>query len=216
MDASNPSSHSMETKGADMRSRFVKRKRTLLRKAYEVSTLCDVDCCIIISSPFDNSQVTWPTEYEQVEKVIAKFQNMPEMERTRKMKTPEKFYNERVLKLQEKMKRLQRDNRRKEVAGSVSRWLAGHKDQELDVDDLKQIDLYLKAKLNVLSTRIEVLKKQVPLVEQPVVLSTQSKSKGVAPPEEQPKVDEAVVMAISGGQPGSGDSDSASASLDNP
>uniref|UniRef100_A0AAU7LJK2 MADS73 n=1 Tax=Hippophae rhamnoides TaxID=193516 RepID=A0AAU7LJK2_9ROSA len=60
---------------------FQKRKKGLMKKAYEFSTLCDVDVCVILYTPDDlkvaktESQLhtTWPSNPIEVKRIISKF-----------------------------------------------------------------------------------------------------------------------------------------------
>ena len=66
---------------ADERSRrvtFHKRKKGILKKAYEFATLCDVDMCLIIYGPKQSDRRpaelhTWPRESDKVYSIIEKF-----------------------------------------------------------------------------------------------------------------------------------------------
>ncbi|CAN7130576.1 unnamed protein product [Brassica rapa subsp. narinosa] len=63
---------------------YSKRKKGLMKKAYELSTLCDIDLALLMFSPSDrlclfSSQTSW------IEDVLAKYINLPDQER-------EKYY----------------------------------------------------------------------------------------------------------------------------
>ncbi|KAM5564310.1 agamous-like MADS-box protein AGL82 [Rosa sericea] len=66
---------------ADERSRritFQKRKKGILKKAYEFSTLCGVDMCLIIYGPKQSDRRptelhTWPQNSDEVNRIIEKF-----------------------------------------------------------------------------------------------------------------------------------------------
>lgn len=63
---------------ADEKSRrttFQKRKKGLMKKAYEFSTLCDVDVCIIIYGPSkqEDEVHTWPTDPNEVKRIVGKY-----------------------------------------------------------------------------------------------------------------------------------------------
>ena len=54
------------------RTTFQKRKKSLMKKAYELSTLCDVQTCVVIAS--DEFQ-TWPSDRNQVEAMIRSYKS---------------------------------------------------------------------------------------------------------------------------------------------
>ncbi|XP_022934582.1 agamous-like MADS-box protein AGL6 [Cucurbita moschata] len=54
------------------RTTFQKRKKSLMKKAYELSTLCDVQTCVVIAS---EEFETWPSDRTQVEAMIRSYKS---------------------------------------------------------------------------------------------------------------------------------------------
>ena len=63
---------------------FKKRKKGLMKKVSELSTLCGIEACAIVYSPYDAQPEVWPSPI-MVQRVLARFKNMPEMEQSKKM-----------------------------------------------------------------------------------------------------------------------------------
>ncbi|QCD98449.1 MADS-box transcription enhancer factor 2A [Vigna unguiculata] len=63
---------------------FKKRKKGLMKKVSELSTLCGIDACAIVYSPYDPQPEVWPSPMG-VQRVLAKFRRMPELEQSKKM-----------------------------------------------------------------------------------------------------------------------------------
>ncbi|CAH8387939.1 unnamed protein product [Eruca vesicaria subsp. sativa] len=58
-----------------------KRKKGLLKKVNELSTLCGINACAIIYSPYDTNPEVWPSNFG-VQRVISDYRQLPEMETT--------------------------------------------------------------------------------------------------------------------------------------
>ncbi|KAF9669796.1 hypothetical protein SADUNF_Sadunf13G0001700 [Salix dunnii] len=103
---------------------FKKRKKGLMKKVSELSTLCGVDACAIVYSPYDSQPEVWPSPHG-VQRVLGKFRTMPEMEQLKKMVNQESFLRQRLTKTCEHLKRQRKDNREKEVTQAMFQCLGG-------------------------------------------------------------------------------------------
>ncbi|PRQ26477.1 putative transcription factor MADS-type1 family [Rosa chinensis] len=66
------------------RNTFRKRKEGLLKKVYEITTLCDIKAAAIIYSPFDVEQEVFPS-HPEVHEMLMRFQDMSEKDKTKNM-----------------------------------------------------------------------------------------------------------------------------------
>uniref|UniRef100_A0A803LL11 MADS-box domain-containing protein n=1 Tax=Chenopodium quinoa TaxID=63459 RepID=A0A803LL11_CHEQI len=103
---------------------YKKRKRGLLKKMDELTTLCDVKACAILYSPYETRPVVWPAP-SGAKDVIASFKRLPEMEKVKKMVSQEEFLRQRVAKAHEQLKKQQKDNREKDMTHVMYQCLAG-------------------------------------------------------------------------------------------
>ncbi|XP_027337507.1 agamous-like MADS-box protein AGL80 [Abrus precatorius] len=94
---------------------YKKRKKGLVKKIDELSTLCGIEACAVIYGPYDPEPEVWPSSWG-VQRVLAKFRTMPELEQSKKMVNQESFLNQRIMKGKEQMKKQVKDNREKEMA----------------------------------------------------------------------------------------------------
>ena len=58
---------------------FKKRKKGLMKKVSELSTLCGIEACAIVYSPYDAQPEVWPSPIT-VQLMLSQFKNMPKME----------------------------------------------------------------------------------------------------------------------------------------
>ncbi|KAL0007880.1 hypothetical protein SO802_009382 [Lithocarpus litseifolius] len=92
---------------------FQKRKKGLMKKAYEFSTLCGVETCMIIYGPKLQSRPmeleTWPQNHEEVIKMIIKYKVNIRHKRSRRSTTLSDFFQERNKKVDIEISRLRQN-----------------------------------------------------------------------------------------------------------
>ncbi|KAF4359396.1 hypothetical protein F8388_009809 [Cannabis sativa] len=93
---------------------YKKRKKGLMKKVSELSTLCGVDACAIIYNPYDTQPEVYPSP-AGVHRIVTKFKKMPEIEQSKKMVNQETFLKQKISKVSEQVKKLKKENRDKEM-----------------------------------------------------------------------------------------------------
>ncbi|RYR79452.1 hypothetical protein Ahy_A01g004267 [Arachis hypogaea] len=124
------------TNDSKRRATLRKRKSGLIKKVDEISTLCGVDACAIIYTSDDPRPEVWPSPSE-VNRVISRFKEMPELEQSKKMMSQESFLRQRIQKGQDQLKKLKNENRKKEMNNLMFQSLAGYQ----SLDNATMIDL---------------------------------------------------------------------------
>ncbi|KAG7552220.1 Transcription factor MADS-box superfamily [Arabidopsis thaliana x Arabidopsis arenosa] len=107
---------------ANERSRkpsFMKRKNGVLKKLNELSTLCGVQACALIYSPYQSVPESWPST-KGAKEVASKFMEMPSTARAKKMMSQETYLMERITKAKEQLKNLVVENRESQRVESSS------------------------------------------------------------------------------------------------
>ncbi|KAL3622338.1 hypothetical protein CASFOL_033749 [Castilleja foliolosa] len=112
------------TNDSERRTSFKKRKNGLIKKVSELSTLCDVEACAIIYSPFEPEPEVWPSQ-AGAEAVLARFRRMSELDKSKKMVNQESFTRQRIKKTTDQLRRLQKENRRRDMESFMYQCLAG-------------------------------------------------------------------------------------------
>jgi hypothetical protein len=136
---------------------FKKRKKGLMKKVSELSTLCGIDACAIIYSPYDPQPEVWPSPLG-VQRVLSKFRKMPELEQSKKMVNQESFLRQRIQKAKDQLTKQRKDNREKEMTQLMFQYLSAdpvmHNISMVDLNDMAWlIDQYLKD----INRRVEML-----------------------------------------------------------
>jgi len=135
---------------------YNKRKKGLLKKVYEISTLCGVEACAVIYGPYEPHPAVWPSPCE-AKRVLSSFREKPEAIQTKQMANQETFMNQMVLKAKDKLAKLRKDNREKEMKLLFDQCLSAGKlvNNDMSVVDLNYLGWLIDHKLKDLGRRME-------------------------------------------------------------
>ncbi|KAK4716690.1 hypothetical protein R3W88_015028 [Solanum pinnatisectum] len=97
---------------------YNKRLKGLLKKSYELKTLCDVEVDTVIYDPYKNEPYTFPNN-DVVRNTFIKFKELPTLERSKNMVTREEFTMQRIKKLEEKLQKVRKEDRVKEMTNEM-------------------------------------------------------------------------------------------------
>ncbi|XP_047331919.1 agamous-like MADS-box protein AGL80 [Impatiens glandulifera] len=147
------------TNDSARKATFKKRKKGLMKKVSELSTLCGIDACAIIYSPYEAQPDVWPNG-PGVQRVLSQFKRMPEMEQSKKMVNQEGFIRQRIVKASEQLKKQHRDNREKEMTEVMYQCLSGNRGlQDLGLGDLHDLGWLIDQNLKEIYKRMETINK---------------------------------------------------------
>ncbi|ESQ30753.1 hypothetical protein EUTSA_v10012000mg, partial [Eutrema salsugineum] len=126
---------------------FKKRKKGLLKKVNELSTLCGITACAIIYSPYDSNP----------EFLI--FRHYRRWTNKKKMVDQDSFLKQRIVKASEHLKKQKKDNRETEMTKIMFQSLDGNTGMfHLNIMDLNDLDYLIEQYLKDINRRIEILK----------------------------------------------------------
>ncbi|KAK9705210.1 hypothetical protein RND81_07G041100 [Saponaria officinalis] len=125
---------------------FNKRKKCLVKKLTEITTLYDVEGCAVIYDPAgeDEPEVFPANDISKVVSVISKFESLPETERAKKMLSQESYVMERIEKAGDQLQKLQAQNQEKKVSDLWFDDWDLHNLDKLNARNLRQIDQYIE------------------------------------------------------------------------
>ncbi|KAF9597634.1 hypothetical protein IFM89_020194 [Coptis chinensis] len=140
------------------RMTFNKRKKGLLKKMGELSTLCGIEACATVYGPYDPVPDVWPSPSE-VHRVVMRFKSMPLVEQSKKMMNQEGFLKQRTVKVNEQVRRLQRNNHENNMTKLMGQCLTGKKGLNVvgskEISDLAWV---INEKMNAVQERIITLR----------------------------------------------------------
>ncbi|CAJ2629381.1 unnamed protein product [Trifolium pratense] len=135
---------------------YNRRKKCLIKKVTELTTLCDVPACAIISSPFDSQPEVWPNR-EGAMKVIERYQNSYMRDEKRNV-NHERFTMQMVTKARDQLKKMKRDNREDELNLLMFVCMQNNSlSIDLNAEELKDFDKFVENKLKEVGCKIETL-----------------------------------------------------------
>ncbi|KAG8391407.1 hypothetical protein BUALT_Bualt01G0184400 [Buddleja alternifolia] len=148
--------------GADLglkrKASFRKRMKGLIKKVAELSTLCGVDACVIIYSPYHEEPMVWPSR-EGAEAVLSRFNALSEMERRRKMVNLDIFIRQRIKKAEEQLHRMRKENKRIELEMFMYRCIAGKASiTDFDTRDAEEMRRVVNQTLENINARMEAIR----------------------------------------------------------
>ncbi|XP_019085613.1 PREDICTED: MADS-box transcription factor PHERES 2-like [Camelina sativa] len=132
---------------ASRKRSFIKRKKGMMKKLAQLSTLCDIKTCAVIYSPYNPDPEAWPSR-EGAEKVISDFMEVPMDDRNKRSFDQERFLRVRIAKEEAKLQKMRTGNQNFEIQNIMFGCLKGeidvHKLGEKDIQDLNSfIDTYI-------------------------------------------------------------------------
>lgn len=137
------------------RTTFKKRESGLIKKIEEITTLCAVEACAIIFSPYNPEPKVWPSPLE-AQRVISRFRNMAPPEQNRKMVDQKSFASQRLEKTTEKVMKLVKENQHEEMTQVMYQCLSGTREFEsLTIADLNYMSGLISQNLRVIDRRME-------------------------------------------------------------
>ena len=135
---------------------YIRRQKGLLKKVYELSTLCGVEACAVVYGPYEPQPEIWPSP-EGVQMVLSKFKTMTVRERSNKTVDQETYMKERVLKAKEKLKIRRHDNKEKEMTMLMNQCLfqSEFMHNNMSLVDSKHLCWLIDHKLKEVGKRLE-------------------------------------------------------------
>ncbi|KAL3832996.1 hypothetical protein ACJIZ3_007732 [Penstemon smallii] len=142
------------TNDSERKVSFNKRKKGLIKKSNELHTLCDVDACAIIYSPYESRPEVWPSS-EEATNVLARYNELSDKEKTRYLTNQESLTQQRLEKVKKELYRLQIENKRKEVESFMYKCMAGiRKPEEFDMANAGVMRSVMEKTASELSSRM--------------------------------------------------------------
>ncbi|XP_010464144.1 PREDICTED: agamous-like MADS-box protein AGL80 [Camelina sativa] len=145
------------TNDSSRKATFKKRKKGLMKKVNELSTLCGISACAIIYSPYDSNPEVWPSN-SGVQRIVSEFRTLPEMDQQKKMVDQETFLRQRIAKASDHLRRQRKDNRELEMTEVMFQCLIGNMGMfHMNIMDLNDLGFLIEQYLKDINRRFEIL-----------------------------------------------------------
>ncbi|XP_024314493.1 agamous-like MADS-box protein AGL80 [Brachypodium distachyon] len=110
---------------AARRATFRNRHDVLVKKASELSTLCNIKACVIVYGEGEAQPEVW-SFVDEVVPILHRYKAMPEIGQCKKTVTQEDFLRQRIDKLKRQVHKAVQENRELDTACLVHKAMLGH------------------------------------------------------------------------------------------
>ncbi|KAK8486169.1 hypothetical protein V6N13_139682 [Hibiscus sabdariffa] len=142
---------------AARKASYNKRKKGLLKKVNELSTLCGVDACAVIYSSTCNSQPeAWPSTAAAY-RMLSDFKTLPAAEQSNRAMTQESLIKQQIAKAEEGLKKVHEENRRMELTQIMFQILDGRGLNTVKKEDLIDLSMLIEQNLKGIDIRLQML-----------------------------------------------------------
>jgi len=125
---------------------YNKRKKGIIKKVSELTTLCGVSACAIISNPFNSQTEVWP-DREGAKKVIERYQNSSVKDETKNL-NQEGLIMQNIAKAKERLRKLETKNHGKKLNRLMYECMQNKNLlNNLTAEELKDLDEFVENKL---------------------------------------------------------------------
>ncbi|XP_020202577.1 agamous-like MADS-box protein AGL80 [Cajanus cajan] len=133
---------------------YKKRKKGVIKKVSELTILCGIPACAIISSPFDSQPEVWPSP-EGAKEVIQRYLNASVLDQSKNV-NQESFIMQRIVKTRDQLKKQRHDNDEKEMNLSLFKYMQGEPLPNT-AEELKQLDKLIEKNLKEIENKLAAL-----------------------------------------------------------
>jgi hypothetical protein len=142
--------------GAARKATYNKRKKGIIKKVKELTTLCGVSACAIISNPFNSQVEVWP-DREGAKKVIERYQNSSVKDETKNL-NQEGLIMQNIAKARDRLRKLENKKPEKKIDLLMYECMQNKNlVDNLTAEELKDLDEFIEKKLKEEDDKINAI-----------------------------------------------------------
>ncbi|KAF7818029.1 agamous-like MADS-box protein AGL80 [Senna tora] len=141
------------------RSSFKKRKEGVMKKMSELTTLCGIEACAVIFSPFNPGPEVWPNVMG-VHHVVSQYRKMAGIQK-RSVLDQQSFIKQTIAKTMHQLERLRKETRERQTEYLMHQCMAGMNLRSLSISDMYCTRRLLEKKIADIDKKIRE-KEEVP------------------------------------------------------
>ncbi|OIV91070.1 hypothetical protein TanjilG_17030 [Lupinus angustifolius] len=133
---------------------FKKRKKGIMKKVSELTVLCGIDACAIISNPCDSQFEVWP-DPKGVKQIIKRYHKSSVIDETKNM-NQESFVMQTISKAMIKLDKQRKENYEKEMSVAMFDYMESRKVPEnMTITDLRNMDKLIQEYISEIRNKID-------------------------------------------------------------
>ncbi|KAK1272523.1 Agamous-like MADS-box protein AGL80 [Acorus gramineus] len=143
------------TDDANRRRTFAKRKKGLLKKVSELSVLCGVPACALVTAPGEPNHDIWPS-IVGADALISQLKDLPAPDQDKRSLDQEKYLARTVSRLRDQLRKVEKENQEAEAKAEVLRCLCGADDDARGARaDVREVCALVEGTARAVAERIE-------------------------------------------------------------
>ncbi|XP_061367250.1 agamous-like MADS-box protein AGL80 [Gastrolobium bilobum] len=136
---------------------YKKRKKGIMKKVSELTILCGIQACAIITSPFDSKTEVWP-DPEGAKQVIERYRNAAVVDGSKNV-NQESFMMQRIAKAHDQLKKQRQENLEKEMTLAMFKYMESKTlPEDLTVEELKEMNRLIEKNMKEIEDKMAALK----------------------------------------------------------
>ncbi|KAM3355931.1 hypothetical protein P3S68_022645 [Capsicum galapagoense] len=123
------------------RDTYRKRQKGFVKKAGDLSKLCEVETASVMFSPYQKEPIVFPNNDKTIN-IFTRFKRLPPLFQSKNMMTIDMFTKKRIAKMEKKLEKLRKENNIKEITILMKDVMKG-KDVTIDMNPADINDMML-------------------------------------------------------------------------
>lgn len=147
------------TNEAARKAAFKKRKKGMMKKMNELSTLCGIEACAIVFGSGNPQPEVWPNP-SGARHVISKYRVVPDLLQAKKKLNQESFMKQRMEKAREQLKKMRRENKETAMRVVMAQCVGGMGMEKMSMRNLSDVAWMIEKTLKEIDKKMEAMNEE--------------------------------------------------------